>query len=79
MDESDQGALIWANPCADLVLFLEVLKNHHNQCRKNKDLNPYLAIPHVRDMLIKPSDRYGRDFIDSGICYRLSVGVVNMY
>ncbi|CAB4002052.1 inner nuclear membrane Man1-like, partial [Paramuricea clavata] len=36
---------------------VEVLKNHHNECQRNKDLNPYLAIPHVRDMLIKPSER----------------------
>ena len=36
---------------------LDVLKNHHNECQKNKDLSPYLAIPHVRDMLIKPSER----------------------
>ncbi|KAL4660267.1 inner nuclear membrane protein Man1-like [Arapaima gigas] len=34
-----------------------VLKSHSNACQENKDLQPYLPIPHVRDSLVKPQDR----------------------
>ena len=36
----------------------EVLRHHYEATRKQKDLIPYLAIIHVRDMLIQPSERY---------------------
>ena len=39
------------------LLFLDILRNHHNDCKKDKDLTPYLPIPHVRDMVIAPQDR----------------------
>ncbi|XP_065903524.1 inner nuclear membrane protein Man1-like isoform X2 [Dysidea avara] len=36
---------------------IDVLILHHKSSSKNKDLLPYLAISHVRDMLIPPSER----------------------
>ncbi|XP_078676565.1 inner nuclear membrane protein Man1-like isoform X2 [Branchiostoma floridae x Branchiostoma belcheri] len=36
---------------------LDALKKHAEACRHNTDLQPYLAIPHVRDMLIPPQER----------------------
>ena len=43
--------------------------SHYKSSLNNKDLLPYLAISHVRDMLIPPSERYMdfMDFINS--CY----------
>ena len=35
----------------------DVLKEHHEASKKDNTLLPYLPIPHVRDMLIAPSDR----------------------
>ena len=40
-----------------VCLFTDVLILHHKSSSKNKDLLPYLAISHVRDMLIPPSER----------------------
>lgn len=36
---------------------LSVLRRHHETMKKKKNLIPYLAIIHVRDMLITPSER----------------------
>ncbi|XP_048589660.1 inner nuclear membrane protein Man1 isoform X2 [Nematostella vectensis] len=36
---------------------IDILRKHHNACQNDKDLPPYLPIPHVRDMLIKPANR----------------------
>ncbi|XP_070571559.1 inner nuclear membrane protein Man1-like [Ptychodera flava] len=36
---------------------IDVLKTHHDACKRDKDLQPFLAIPHVRDMLLPPADR----------------------
>ena len=44
-----------------LHYYLEVLMSHYKSSLSNKDLLPYLAISHVRDMLIPPSERYGFD------------------
>lgn len=35
----------------------DVLREHHDASKNDKVLLPYLPIPHVRDMLIPPSDR----------------------
>lgn len=40
-----------------LWFVLDILRKHHEACKTDKDLPPYLPIPHVRDMLIKPSER----------------------
>ncbi|XP_014669547.1 PREDICTED: inner nuclear membrane protein Man1-like isoform X2 [Priapulus caudatus] len=39
------------------LLLLDILKTHYDNCQTNKDLKPYLAIPHVRDMLIPHNQR----------------------
>lgn len=39
-------------------LFSDVLRSHNEACQENKDLQPYMPIPHVRDSLIQPHDRY---------------------
>ncbi|XP_030638554.1 inner nuclear membrane protein Man1 [Chanos chanos] len=36
---------------------IDVLRSHSEACQENKDLQPYLPIPHVRDSLIQPQDR----------------------
>ncbi|XP_072123618.1 inner nuclear membrane protein Man1 [Mobula birostris] len=36
---------------------IDVLKSHNEACQENKDLQPYLPIPHVRDSLIPPQNR----------------------
>ncbi|XP_048834777.1 inner nuclear membrane protein Man1 [Brienomyrus brachyistius] len=36
---------------------IDVLRSHSEACLENKDLQPYLPIPHVRDSLIQPQDR----------------------
>ncbi|XP_029471509.1 inner nuclear membrane protein Man1 [Rhinatrema bivittatum] len=42
----------------DMVIkIIDVLKSHSEACQENKDLQPYMPIPHVRDSLIKPQDR----------------------
>nr|XP_006825127.1 PREDICTED: inner nuclear membrane protein Man1-like [Saccoglossus kowalevskii] len=39
---------------------IDVLKTHHESCRRDRGLQPFLAIPHVRDMLLQPSERRPR-------------------
>uniref|UniRef100_H0XWL6 LEM domain containing 3 n=2 Tax=Otolemur garnettii TaxID=30611 RepID=H0XWL6_OTOGA len=42
----------------DLVVkIIDVLRSHNEACQENKDLQPYMPIPHVRDSLIQPHDR----------------------
>lgn len=36
----------------------DVLKSHSEACQENQDLQPYLPIPHVRDSLVQPQDRF---------------------
>ncbi|KAL9972027.1 hypothetical protein ACROYT_G018266 [Oculina patagonica] len=36
---------------------IDILREHHEASKAEKNLLPYLPIPHVRDMLIPPSDR----------------------
>ena len=40
-----------------MFVFLDILREHHQASKTEKNLLPYLPIPHVRDMLIPPSDR----------------------
>ncbi|XP_043565593.1 inner nuclear membrane protein Man1 isoform X3 [Chiloscyllium plagiosum] len=39
------------------IFLVDVLKSHNEACQENKDLQPYLPIPHVRDSLIPPQNR----------------------
>uniref|UniRef100_A0A4X2MB22 Inner nuclear membrane protein Man1 n=1 Tax=Vombatus ursinus TaxID=29139 RepID=A0A4X2MB22_VOMUR len=42
----------------DMVIkIIDVLRSHNDACQENKDLQPYMPIPHVRDSLIPPPDR----------------------
>ncbi|KAI1887939.1 hypothetical protein AGOR_G00179910 [Albula goreensis] len=42
----------------DLVeRIIDVLRSHSAACLENKDLQPYLPIPHVKDSLVQPQDR----------------------
>ncbi|XP_067855577.1 inner nuclear membrane protein Man1 isoform X2 [Heptranchias perlo] len=36
---------------------IDVLRSHNEACQENKDLQPYLPVPHVRDSLIPPQNR----------------------
>ncbi|KAG5267264.1 hypothetical protein AALO_G00219820 [Alosa alosa] len=36
---------------------IDVLRSHSEACQENKDLLPYLPIPHVRDSLVQPQER----------------------
>ncbi|XP_047246102.1 inner nuclear membrane protein Man1 [Girardinichthys multiradiatus] len=36
---------------------IDVLRTHGEACQENRDLEPYLPIPHVRDSLVQPKDR----------------------
>ncbi|XP_051977156.1 inner nuclear membrane protein Man1-like [Xyrauchen texanus] len=36
---------------------IDVMRSHNEACQENKDLQPYLPIPHVRDTLVQPQDR----------------------
>lgn len=36
---------------------IDILREHHEASKTEKNLLPYLPIPHVRDMLIPPTDR----------------------
>ncbi|KAI1905424.1 hypothetical protein AGOR_G00016040 [Albula goreensis] len=36
---------------------IDVLRSHNEACQENKDLQPYLPIPHVRDSLVQPQER----------------------
>ncbi|KAJ6651389.1 hypothetical protein lerEdw1_020962 [Lerista edwardsae] len=40
-----------------VVKIIDVLRSHNEACQENKDLQPYVPIPHVRDSLIPPQDR----------------------
>ncbi|XP_006859586.1 PREDICTED: inner nuclear membrane protein Man1-like [Chrysochloris asiatica] len=40
-----------------VVKIIDVLRSHNDACQENKDLQPYMPIPHVRDSLIQPHDR----------------------
>ncbi|XP_015272632.1 PREDICTED: inner nuclear membrane protein Man1 [Gekko japonicus] len=40
-----------------VVKLIDVLRSHNEACQENKDLQPYMPIPHVRDSLIPPEDR----------------------
>ncbi|XP_053110716.1 inner nuclear membrane protein Man1 [Hemicordylus capensis] len=40
-----------------VVKIIDVLRSHSEACQENKDLQPYMPIPHVRDSLIPPQDR----------------------
>ncbi|KAM8801278.1 inner nuclear membrane protein Man1 isoform 2-T2 [Rhynchonycteris naso] len=40
-----------------VVKIIDVLRSHNEACQENKDLQPFLPIPHVRDSLIQPRDR----------------------
>lgn len=40
-----------------VVKIIDVLRTHSEACQENKDLQPYMPIPHVRDSLIPPEDR----------------------
>ncbi|NWY02640.1 MAN1 protein, partial [Nothoprocta ornata] len=40
-----------------VVKIIDVLRSHSEACSENKDLQPYMPIPHVRDSLIAPQDR----------------------
>ncbi|XP_073939937.1 inner nuclear membrane protein Man1 isoform X2 [Castor canadensis] len=39
-----------------VVKIIDVLRSHNEACQENKDLQPYMPIPHVRDSLIQPHD-----------------------
>uniref|UniRef100_G1Q435 LEM domain containing 3 n=2 Tax=Myotis lucifugus TaxID=59463 RepID=G1Q435_MYOLU len=42
----------------DMVIkIIDVLRSHNEACQENKDLQPFMPIPHVRDSLILPHDR----------------------
>ncbi|KAF6119457.1 LEM domain containing 3 [Phyllostomus discolor] len=40
-----------------VVKIIDVLRSHNEACQENKDLQPFIPIPHVRDSLIQPHDR----------------------
>uniref|UniRef100_A0A8C7E3L4 Inner nuclear membrane protein Man1 n=1 Tax=Naja naja TaxID=35670 RepID=A0A8C7E3L4_NAJNA len=40
-----------------IVKIIDVLRSHNEACQENKELQPYMPIPHVRDSLIAPKDR----------------------
>ncbi|XP_066114440.1 inner nuclear membrane protein Man1 isoform X1 [Saccopteryx bilineata] len=40
-----------------VVKIIDVLRSHNEACQENKDLQPFLPIPHVQDSLIQPRDR----------------------
>ncbi|KAM6436031.1 inner nuclear membrane protein Man1 isoform 2-T2 [Liasis olivaceus] len=40
-----------------IVKIIDVLRTHSEACQENKELQPYMPIPHVRDSLIAPQDR----------------------
>ncbi|MEQ2196955.1 hypothetical protein XENOCAPTIV_019178, partial [Xenoophorus captivus] len=45
----------------------DVLRTHGEACQENRDLEPYLPIPHVRDSLVQPKDREVGDSWDLAI------------
>ncbi|XP_061495808.1 inner nuclear membrane protein Man1 [Rhineura floridana] len=40
-----------------VVKIIDVLRSHNEACQENRDLQPYMPIPHVRDSLIPPQNR----------------------
>nr|XP_008169692.1 inner nuclear membrane protein Man1 isoform X1 [Chrysemys picta bellii] len=40
-----------------VVKIIDALRSHNEACQENKDLQPYMPIPHVCDSLIPPQDR----------------------
>ncbi|XP_070611726.1 inner nuclear membrane protein Man1 [Erythrolamprus reginae] len=40
-----------------IVKIIDVLRSHNEACQENKELQPYMPIPHVRDSLIASKDR----------------------
>ncbi|XP_064447016.1 inner nuclear membrane protein Man1 isoform X3 [Mirounga angustirostris] len=40
-----------------VVKIIDVLRSHNEACQENKDLKPYMPIPHVQDSLIQPHDK----------------------
>ncbi|XP_067420187.1 inner nuclear membrane protein Man1 isoform X2 [Emydura macquarii macquarii] len=40
-----------------VVKIIDVLRSHNEACQENKDLQPYMPIPHVCESLIPPQDR----------------------
>uniref|UniRef100_A0A8C5QIL7 LEM domain-containing protein 2 n=1 Tax=Leptobrachium leishanense TaxID=445787 RepID=A0A8C5QIL7_9ANUR len=40
-----------------VIKIIDVLKSHKEACSENKELEPLIGVPHLRDMLIPPSDR----------------------
>uniref|UniRef100_A0A452QI97 Inner nuclear membrane protein Man1 n=1 Tax=Ursus americanus TaxID=9643 RepID=A0A452QI97_URSAM len=40
-----------------VVKIIDVLRSHNEACQENKDLQPYMPIPHVQDSLIQPHDK----------------------
>ncbi|MEQ2188125.1 hypothetical protein GOODEAATRI_011717 [Goodea atripinnis] len=46
---------------------IDVLRTHGEACQENRDLEPYLPIPHVRDSLVQPKDREVGDSWDIAI------------
>ncbi|XP_038612425.1 LOW QUALITY PROTEIN: inner nuclear membrane protein Man1 [Tachyglossus aculeatus] len=40
-----------------VVKIIDVLRSHNEACQENRDLQPYMPIPHVQDSLIQPQDR----------------------
>lgn len=41
-----------------LCVFTDVMRSHNEASQENKDLQAYLPIPHVRDSIVQPQDRY---------------------
>ena len=53
-------------PFFPIIPIPEVLRHHYETTIRRKELLPYLAIIHVRDMLIPPSERFGFSCFRSG-------------
>lgn len=45
-------------PASFAFLVPEICSKHAQECKLNRSDDDYLIIPHVRDMLIRPDDRY---------------------
>ncbi|XP_068718898.1 inner nuclear membrane protein Man1-like [Montipora capricornis] len=52
---SDEAETRMMYPFVEKII--DILREHHEASKTEKNLLPYLPIPHVRDMLIPPSDR----------------------
>nr|XP_028601718.1 inner nuclear membrane protein Man1 isoform X2 [Podarcis muralis] len=51
-----------------VVKIIDVLRSHNEACQENKDLQPYMPIPHVRDSLIPPQNREKNEKSMEQIC-----------